>query len=627
VTTEERLNVPAYLAGVMHGTVPVGTCFQLRPGILVTAYHVIKSIDAESGAANGAVSVMALDGSTTCTAEVAGTFPESDIAILTCQTSLKESIRCLIRSDEVDPNTPIIISGVAGLDDPGHEYRYLEATGSWQGGSVRDGRQLLGRARIQDIIPGMSGCPVRHLAEDCVVGMLIGRFQTLDGWMRDTAWICRTEDILTALDTLGINILIIPLPGKKRYPRVQVQAAEELNYKFTELYYKVKVEDRSDGWEQTVLAAEDLLTKLNLSVAIGEVGLGVGRNRVIASSTISLTTELLSRTSTALTLLPIRARLRERLGEWFEALGDIQVLADVVPLSPDVLYQAGSLLMTLGNYHQARLLLSEASRLGTGIPSDDFNARALEAWIDDYQGRHGLALRKLEALRQRANSHEVSNSVEGGIEHRMARALYQQAIKHPSHQDELLRDALKLADQGRRKLSDDNPFSFVWMSRIAARLEPDLTNQYRNQAYERLVPLGDSARGHLHLLRADEYISQGRQRQAMTELRDALDQWKLLRYSKGVHDSARRLGRLYLEVGTGRDDLLSGIFLTRLAERIATKQGFHERNDSQNRLRRSLARISDNPATMLMQADTRCLELSFSEFFEDFTLHLPHNSL
>ena len=42
-------------------------------------------------------------------------------------------------------------------------------------------------------MPGMSGAPVRRLRDDVVVGVVSGRYNSADGWLRDTVWVARCE--------------------------------------------------------------------------------------------------------------------------------------------------------------------------------------------------------------------------------------------------------------------------------------------------------------------------------------------------------------------------------------------------------------------------------------------------
>src|SRR2546429_434050 len=88
-----------------------------------------------------------------------------------------------------------VVTGVARVDDPGHDYGYLDAAGTWQGGTTRDDQVPLGRLASTSVLPGMSGAPVVRTADGAVVGIVSARYNSADGWLRDSVWVARTEDL------------------------------------------------------------------------------------------------------------------------------------------------------------------------------------------------------------------------------------------------------------------------------------------------------------------------------------------------------------------------------------------------------------------------------------------------
>lgn len=178
---------------------PVGTCFQVAPGVVVTACHVLNSVDAAEQDAT--VRVDPLQGGGTVTeATVVRVDPLPDLAVITVAEPLPACVAGLDRSDEVENSTIVAITGVAHVDDSRHSYRNIDAKGVWAGGTTRNDGVRLGRVRTPDLMLGMSGAPV--LAGSQVVGVVSGRYNSLDGWLRDSVWVARTEDLRPLLDGL-----------------------------------------------------------------------------------------------------------------------------------------------------------------------------------------------------------------------------------------------------------------------------------------------------------------------------------------------------------------------------------------------------------------------------------------
>ncbi|GAB2979061.1 hypothetical protein GCM10023080_050580 [Streptomyces pseudoechinosporeus] len=177
---------------------PVGTCFQVAPGVLVTAWHVLASLGcAEVGSE---VLTDALNGSvSTARSKVAAIDAIRDLAVLRRPEPLNESVAGWAPTDDVGLLTKVMINGVAEVDDPGHSYAFLHATGKWQGWTVRDGVPL-GRLSSDAVMPGMSGAPVVRLADGRVLGVVSARYNSADRWLRDSVWVARTEDLTRLLE-------------------------------------------------------------------------------------------------------------------------------------------------------------------------------------------------------------------------------------------------------------------------------------------------------------------------------------------------------------------------------------------------------------------------------------------
>ncbi len=191
--------VEAFLGRVLDIGSPAGTCFQVAPGVLVTAWHVVDALGA--GDIGATVTVDPLQRGPARQAQVERVDPLHDLAVLITTDPLAGCVTGLTASDEVGNATGVVITGVADVDDPGHSYRHLDAGGRWAGGTTRDDQIALGRVVASDVMRGMSGAPV--LAGELVAGVVSARYNSSDGWGRDSVWVARTEDLLPLLAGLG----------------------------------------------------------------------------------------------------------------------------------------------------------------------------------------------------------------------------------------------------------------------------------------------------------------------------------------------------------------------------------------------------------------------------------------
>ena len=174
----------------------VGTCFQVAPGVLVTACHVLDDIGAATGEARLRVDPLA--GGDRFGAVVKRVDPVHDLAVLVCDASLAAMAGTLTETDHMTLRAGVTVTGHAVPDDPGHTYRFLNAAGEWAGGTTRDDAIPLGRMTSSAVVPGMSGAPVIRGSDGAVAGVVSGRYNSTDGWLAGTVWVARTEN-LTAL--------------------------------------------------------------------------------------------------------------------------------------------------------------------------------------------------------------------------------------------------------------------------------------------------------------------------------------------------------------------------------------------------------------------------------------------
>jgi len=205
--------VPGYLGRVLDGAGdPVGTCFQVAPGVLVTAWHVLEDIGAASDDSPARVDPLA--GGDSFEVTVARVDPVHDLAVLTSDIRLPGTAGELTATDRMALRAGVTVTGHAVPDDPGHRYRFLNAAGEWAGWTTRDDSVPLGRMTAAAVVPGMSGAPVIRDDDDAVAGVVSGRYNSTDGWLEGTVWVARTEDLAVLLDGIAeIPMKQPPLAG------------------------------------------------------------------------------------------------------------------------------------------------------------------------------------------------------------------------------------------------------------------------------------------------------------------------------------------------------------------------------------------------------------------------------
>jgi tetratricopeptide (TPR) repeat protein len=208
--------VPGYLGRILAGPggPPAGTCFQLHGGVLVTAAHVLESIGADMAGVIVYFDALKPDLPAVCPATVAAVDPVHDLAVLTTTHRLPAAVSLLATTDPNELGLAVRVTGTADVPGVEYPYRYLETLGTWQGGTARDDDTSWGRLSCRDVMLGMSGAPVRRAGDDAVIGVVSGRYNSDTGWLRDSVWIARTEDLRPLL--VGLTDLTVqpaPLTG------------------------------------------------------------------------------------------------------------------------------------------------------------------------------------------------------------------------------------------------------------------------------------------------------------------------------------------------------------------------------------------------------------------------------
>ncbi|MGV1005310.1 MAG: CHAT domain-containing protein, partial [Candidatus Nanopelagicales bacterium] len=216
--------VPGFLGRVLVAGAPVGTCFQVAPGVLVTAWHVLDEARAPRVGDSVEVDGLAACGAPARTAQVVAVDPVHDLSVLRRSEALPECEERLEATDAQRIRTDVVMTGHSVVaDEPGWDTRHLDAPGWWAGTTTRGDAIPLGRVTSHDVVPGMSGAPVRRLSDGVIVGVVSGRYNSADGWLRDTVWVARVEDLAALLAEVPAAAEVVRLsPG----PRALREAAD-----------------------------------------------------------------------------------------------------------------------------------------------------------------------------------------------------------------------------------------------------------------------------------------------------------------------------------------------------------------------------------------------------------------
>ncbi len=213
--------IPGYIGRILsgHGD-PVGTCFQVEPHVLVTAWHVVEQCGAGEVGSFVEVDSLSPGASPPSPAEVERIDPDHDLAVLRRELPLSASVEFFEATDTVSLAADVIVTGHSRVEDYGGHApvaggrRFLHALGTWTGGTVSDKGVALGRLSAPDVVLGMSGAPVRQLSDGAVVGMVCARYSSAGQWLPHAVWVTRIEDLRQLL--AGMVDIAIPSPELQR---------------------------------------------------------------------------------------------------------------------------------------------------------------------------------------------------------------------------------------------------------------------------------------------------------------------------------------------------------------------------------------------------------------------------
>jgi hypothetical protein len=163
---------------------PIGTCFQVADQVLVTAYHVIRDATGNHGTSVVWVKPIHAPSGDPFRATVVAADEPHDLAVLRSERSFKASIPHLAYSDMQPANTKLALLGFGRMPEgtTESEFSYLPSSGRWEGTAEKSTGLVLAIAEASGVALGMSGCPILREGDQAVVGVLSGRYNSMDTW-------------------------------------------------------------------------------------------------------------------------------------------------------------------------------------------------------------------------------------------------------------------------------------------------------------------------------------------------------------------------------------------------------------------------------------------------------------
>lgn len=323
-------------------------------------------------------------------------------------------------------------------------------------------------------------------------------------------------------------------------------------------------------------------------------------------------------------LLQERSKLREQRGHWDEAAADLQKLLNSSDnISPSVLTQAGILLITLGNWNQARELIQRGLEDELD-PAVHLRAQEILLWIHDYQGRHDLVDEQCSRLLNVAR--DVDPAVEAGIEHRWGRATFEVALV--TNDRELMEISLKrllsARDRAIRTAGFANPFHANWIYRVSDALGTRDSRTRWEEAKQSSEEFGGPLVAHIRLSEADRAVRDENWIRAVDLLTEAQQLWKNYPYLKGSFDASYKLGRVYRELGINHQ--IDAVMNLRLAARIGARLKLPKVVDAKKQLNVITRGLSPLPQHLIREADERIKEQSFSRLLRGWSFTIPDSN-
>lgn len=313
-----------------------------------------------------------------------------------------------------------------------------------------------------------------------------------------------------------------------------------------------------------------------------------------------------------ISLLEDRSVLRDYQGRFNEALDDIMTLIGTPrATSPAAFIQAGSLLMTLGRWPQARRMLCQGYESATE-ESDKVKALEYILWIEDYQGRRDFVINR--SLRLLLKVGDLDPFTAMSVEHRLGRATF---AKAQSAGDRGLMEValrrLRSAWRAADRLGIVQPYHANWAYRVSHELGTRDRDMLLEEAISTAREFGDGGwAGHVNLSLANRAIDGGRWSSAAEHLLGALEVWTALPYPKGLFDVSHKLGRVYKEMGA--DHRIDSAMYSRMAQGIGARLRLPERHSARRHLEDVSGQLPYPRQDLLMRLDEMLAERSLDSF-------------
>ncbi|WP_189329463.1 trypsin-like peptidase domain-containing protein [Actinoplanes ianthinogenes] len=161
----------------------------------MTAYHVLADVISDPVGSEVWIEPVVPGSERRIRASVLATDMKNDLALLHSAQNLAGSVSLLALSDAQMPGTEFSVAGYGIMpeSDGDQQFNFLESRGIWEGLAERPDGLLLAAATASGVTQGMSGCPIVRDGDQAVIGVLTGRYNSIDGWNQNRVWIARVE--------------------------------------------------------------------------------------------------------------------------------------------------------------------------------------------------------------------------------------------------------------------------------------------------------------------------------------------------------------------------------------------------------------------------------------------------
>ncbi|WP_311472498.1 tetratricopeptide repeat protein [uncultured Actinomyces sp.] len=194
------------------GGATVGTCWLVAPGWVLTAAHVAQAAGADVVAASvaaerafsaaadradeRAVTLRLKRGLAETEPVIEGRVRRADtvvdLALVEIDAESWDSAPAgLADSEDVKPKEVVVVTGAAELADAREDAALIASStaGHWDEWGLYEDSVRLFKIKASGVLRNMSGAPVIRDKDSTVVGLVTGRYNSADGWGRDTVWV------------------------------------------------------------------------------------------------------------------------------------------------------------------------------------------------------------------------------------------------------------------------------------------------------------------------------------------------------------------------------------------------------------------------------------------------------